>query len=178
MNRRFQWYILCTEILSTSTRVEYISVFKKYAIQTNGAKNSWNLLFPLRHVDPSNTLIPPKTPLTTPKTARLVHAILHNYTTKSPLVTMGCPKFTPKTAPSPSTISTQSYNLIPRPTPLTTPNGIRSNQPFCNNTLSRPTDKQTDRRNRQQLCINSNYAHALWIVSDALIMLLNKQTNL
>jgi len=29
-------------------------------------------------------------------TARSVHALLHNYATMSSLVTMGCPKFTPK----------------------------------------------------------------------------------
>jgi len=41
------------------------------------------------------------------------------------LVTMGRPKFIPKTAPYPSTIITPSNIPIPRPTPLTTPNGIR-----------------------------------------------------
>jgi len=34
-------------------------------------------------------------------TARSVHALSHNYATKSPLVTMGHPKLTPKIFPSP-----------------------------------------------------------------------------
>jgi len=46
-----------------------------------------------------------------------------NIVNKVPLVVIGRPKFTPKTAPSLSTITTKTP--IPRPTPLTTPNGIR-----------------------------------------------------
>jgi len=44
-----------------------------------------------------------------------------NYATKSPLVTMGCPK----AAPYPSTISTPSNTSILRPTQFTTPNGTQ-----------------------------------------------------
>jgi len=69
---------------------------------------------------------------------------------------MECPKFTPKTAPSPSTITTPSNTPIHRLTPLTNPKCSGSNQPFCHSTLSRqthththththaPTDKPTD----------------------------------
>jgi len=39
-------------------------------------------------------------PHSLPKTiARSIHALLHNYATKSTLVTIGCPKFTTRTAP-------------------------------------------------------------------------------
>ena len=55
MKRRFQRYIVLTEILLTFyARVEYISV-TKYAIETNqsmGAKHSGNRTFPLQQVDP------------------------------------------------------------------------------------------------------------------------------
>jgi len=71
----------------------------------------------------------------------------HNYATKSPLVTMGRPKFTPKTAPSPSTITNPSITPIPWPTPLTTPNGIRIQSailPQYTLRTDRPTDRQRD----------------------------------
>jgi len=100
MKCRFQRHIVHTEILPIfHVRVEYIYV-SKYAIQliqTNGEKQ----LLLLGYMDPSNTIImiiPPPIQSPPPMTARLVHALPHNYTTKSPLVTMGCPKFTPKTA--------------------------------------------------------------------------------
>ena len=55
----------------------------------------------------------------------------NNYATKSPLVTMRCHTFTSKTVHSPTTICT------PRPTPLTTPNGItRSSIDVCLNILT------------------------------------------
>ena len=41
-----------------------------------------------------------------------VHTFRHHYTSKFPLVTMGRPKFTPKTAPSPSTIITKIWYTI------------------------------------------------------------------
>ena len=41
-----------------------------------------------------------------PTTARLLHIFPHNYATKSPLITIRYPKFTFKTAPSPSMITT------------------------------------------------------------------------
>jgi len=53
---------------------------------------------------------------------------------------MGRFNFTPKTAPSLSTITTTSNTSIPRPTPLTTQTASGSNQPFCHNTLCRQTD--------------------------------------
>jgi len=72
----------------------------------------------------------------------------NNYATKSPLVTTGCPTgptFNPKTVPSNSTISTPPNTPIRRPTPITTPNGNRSNQPFSTiHSPDRPTDRQTD----------------------------------
>jgi len=73
----------------------------------NGGTKSQKFPFPFGHVEPPviNTCRDqPHSSLQA--TARSVHTLLHNYATKSPLVTMGRPKFTPKTAPSPSTITT------------------------------------------------------------------------
>jgi len=57
---------------------------------------------------------------------------------------MGRPKFTPKSAPSASTITTPSNTPIldRHHSPPQTASG--STQPFCHNTLSGPTDRQTD----------------------------------
>jgi len=82
---------------------------------------------------------PHSPPLTT---ARSLHALPHNYATKVPLVTMGRPNFTPKTAPYLSTITTPILSLNqPHSPPQTT---SRSNQPFCLSTLCGPTDKPTE----------------------------------
>jgi len=75
-----------------------------------------NLSFPLGHVVPqlSETWYHPTCgqPHSPPQTTfRSIHAISHNYATKSPLLTMGCPTFTPKIAPSTLTISTNIYTL-------------------------------------------------------------------
>jgi len=70
------------------------------AIETNGGKTPQNLLKPpfnLQHVDSHlihQCLVRPH-PLSQMK-AQSVHALQHNYATKSLLVTMGCPKFTSK----------------------------------------------------------------------------------
>jgi len=58
-----------------------------------------------------------------------------------------------------------SNTPIPRPTLLTTPNGIRIQSAVQ---TDRPTDRTTDRWDRRQTCTKRDYAHALWIVSDAL----------
>ena len=97
MKRRFQRRIVRTEILSTfHVRVEYISV-TKYAIETTKPMGQttpkYYSPFLLRHVDPHIThecLGWPHSPPQT--TAQLLHALPHNYATKSPLVTMGCHK--------------------------------------------------------------------------------------
>jgi len=83
-------------------------------------------------------------------TDRSLYALPHNYATKAPLVTMGCPKFTPKPAgPSLSTITPPSNTpILDRPhSPSQTASG--SNQPFCHNTLrtERPTDQRTVQTN-------------------------------
>jgi len=60
-------------------------------------RNPPNSPFLLEYVNPHTIhecLGRPHSPRQT--TTRLVHALLHNYATKSPLVTMGCPNFTPK----------------------------------------------------------------------------------
>ena len=55
---------------------------------------------------------------------------------------MGCPKFTPKTVPSPSTITTPFNTPIIQLTPLTIPNGIRIHSAV----LPQYTFRQTHRR--------------------------------
>jgi len=88
-------------------------------------------------------------------TARSVYALLHNYATTSPLVTMGRPKFTPQNCPSLQRSPSYLTHLsLDRPhSPSQTASG--SNQPFCRSTISgqtdRPTHTQTDRWARRQV---------------------------
>jgi len=85
---------------------------------------------------------------------------LHNYATQSPLVIMGCPKFSPKTPPSPLTIITSSNTHIPQLTPLTTPKSIRIQSvilPQYTFWTDRETHRQTDSWSGQQASKNSTY---------------------
>ena len=112
---RIQRYIPHREILSTfHTRVDHRSVrhlcIINYTVEflKNAGNHARNRPFPLRHVDFHLThecLGPPHSPRQT--TARSLYALPHKDATKSPLVTMGRRKFTPQTAPSPSTITTK-----------------------------------------------------------------------
>jgi len=141
MNRRFQRYIVHMEILSTfHAWVKYIPV------KIMHHSNQWEWKppkFPLSlgaHGPPSNTPIPRPTPLTTPTAARSVHTLCNKF----PLVTMGCPTLTPKTALSPLMITTHLIHPFldwPRLLPQM---ASRSNQPFCYNALSRQTDRLTN----------------------------------
>jgi len=63
---------------------------------------------------------------------------------KYPLVATGRPKFTHKSAPSPSAITTPSKTPILRPTPLTNRNGIRIQSDVFPQYTFRQTDRQTD----------------------------------
>jgi len=78
-------------------------------------------------------------------TSRLIHAMSHNYTKKSPLVTTGCHTFTPQNAPSSLTVSTRhpihQYLNRPHSPPQM---ASRSNQLFFHNSLTRQTNRQTD----------------------------------
>jgi len=65
--------------------------------------------------------------------------------------TTGCPKFTLKTTYSPSTIATSSNTPIPRPTPLTIPNGIRIQSAIL--------PQYIDRWDRRQVYAISAYSH-------------------
>jgi len=118
IKRRFQQNLVCTEILSTfHTRVKYISAHSNEWGGAN-AKKSQKQTLPLRHVDPHSVhqcLGPVHSPCQT--TAQLVHTLPHNYATKSPLVTMGCPNFTPKTAPFPLVITTPILYIYPSNNP-------------------------------------------------------------
>ena len=107
MKHRFQRCIVRMEILSTFY-VEsntFMLKIRHWNHLANGGSQPQKPPLPLRHVDPHSVrqcLGAPHSPRQT--TARLVHALLHNYATKAPLVTM--PQLHPKTAPSPSTITT------------------------------------------------------------------------
>ena len=115
--------------------LEFGCSVQKHAIQTNGINGdikppAWGTWTPSDR---------PHSP--SPTTARALHALLNNYATTSPLVRMGRPKINPQNCLFPSTITTPSLD---RPhSPSQTASG--SNQPFCHNTLSGPTDRQTYR---------------------------------
>jgi len=86
-----------------------------------------NSPFPLRHVDSRlihQCLDPhPSLPQTPPQS---LYTLPHSCTTKAPLVTIGRPKLKihPQNCPSLRRSPPLSNTPIPRPTPLTTPNGI------------------------------------------------------
>jgi len=166
MIRCFQRYIVHTEILSTfHTQVEYKNTLKN-AIQTSGGETPIPSL-QLRECEPC--LIHPFVDWShspPQMTAQSVHALSHNYATRSLLVTMGCSTFTPKTAPYPLTIFTSSNTPIPWLTPLTTPNGIQIQSLFCHGTPSRQTDWPTDRWARWQACTNTRLCSIILIESD------------
>jgi len=88
------------------------------------------------------------------KTASPLLTAEHNYAPKSPLVTMGCPTFTPK-LPFPSTISTPSNTPILR-LPKT---ASRSNQPFCHST---PSSTPTDKWARRQVCTMTRLRYSVY----------------
>ena len=106
-------------------------------------------------------------------TAQSVHALSYNYAIKSPLVTMGRPKFTPKTAPSPSTITTLHliHPSLNQPySPSQTASG--STQPFCHSTLSGQTDRSTHRLTDRigDRSVRTALTVAILIESDVLII--------
>ena len=93
-----------------NTRIKTLGLLKPMHAEMpkNSTNHASNRPFPLRHVDFHLThecLGPPHSPRQT--TARSLYALPHNDATKSPLVTMGRRKFTPQSAPSPSTITTK-----------------------------------------------------------------------
>jgi len=89
-----------------------------------GAINPRNRPFPFGHIKP-HTQMPKPAPLTTPNNSSIGSRIFAQlYATNFPLVLMGRPKFTPKTAPSHGRSPTPSDTPIPRPTPLTTRTAI------------------------------------------------------
>jgi len=120
----------------------------------------------------------------------------NNYATNSPLVSMGCYTYTPKTTPSqalalwlngppckwsgvewttpsPSTSPPSSNTPIPRLTPLTTSNGIQIQSAIfsqfthrTNQNTERKTNRQTDSWARRQLCSNTRLCCNVLIESD------------
>jgi len=92
-------------------------------------------------------------------TYRSIHAISHNYAAKSPLVTMERPpQIHLQNCPCPSTMTTPSNTRVPRLLHSLLQTAPGSTQPFCHNTLSRQTDRPTDRWSRQETCTKSDYA--------------------
>jgi len=104
-----------------------------------------------------------------------MHAISHNYATKSPLVTMPFPHLLPKLSlplrRSPTHLIHPSVDR-PHSSPQT---ASRYNQPFFHNSpirqtdrmTDRPTDRQTDRWARRQLSSNTRSRSTVLIESDA-----------
>jgi len=128
---QFQWYILCTEILSTSMQESNTFLLKIRPFKPLGqwGKQPWNPPFPLKscglhEVHQCLGQVPTQS-CQTETTARSIHTLPHNYATKSPMVIMGCPKFTTKTAPSSSMITPPYNTPVPWLTPLTIPKGLR-----------------------------------------------------
>jgi len=79
----------------------------------------------------------------------------NNYTTEFPLVTMGCPKFTPKTAPSYSTISTthiiHQFLDLPYSHPKQHPDAISRFPQYTTHRTDRQANRQTDRQTDGQM---------------------------
>jgi len=127
---------------SAISRLRHFPTEKNAAKMPKNARNhARNSSFPWRHVNFHLThecLGPPHSPRQT--TARSLYALSHNDATKSPLVTMGRPKFTPK-LPLPFDDHHQNlihpYRALPHSPPQT---ASGSNQPFCHNSLVR-TDR-------------------------------------
>ena len=117
--------------------------------------------FPLVHVDPCITHPSLQWPHWLPQTtAQSVHTIPHNYATKSPLVTMGCPNSSPilplalRWSPPPSSTP------IPQPSPLTISNEIRIQSvvlPQYTFWTVTQTDTHTDRSDKWQVYTISAY---------------------
>ena len=174
MKCRFQWCIVHTKILSTfHARVEYISV-TKYAIETIGpmwANDPKIYPFHLGTWTPSNTWMPGMTQLTT-NDSSIAASTSTQLRNKGPIGYNGTPQIHPQNCPSPSTIITPSNKPIPRPTPITIPNGIRiqsANLPQNTLWTDWPKDRQTDRWSRRMFH-NMSAPLAMLIESDALIM--------
>jgi len=84
-------------------------------------------------------------------TARSVYALRYNYARKSILVRMGCPKFTPKTAPSLQRLLPHIIHPSLNRPHLPSQTAYRSNQPFCHSTLSGPIDtSKSDQHTHRQ----------------------------
>jgi len=94
----------------------------------------------LRCAPQPNAPIPGSTPS---DPAPSPHALLQNYATNSPLVTLGSSSFTPKIVPCRGAISTPSTCLILGPSRPTNPNGIQ-NQSAVFPQYTRQADGHTD----------------------------------
>ena len=113
-------------------------------------KNPQNLPFLLHDVDPhliQQCLGPPHAP---PQTAAsTVEALLHTDTVKSPLVTMACPKFAPKSTRSRGPIPKPHY--LPHPWTRPTYDAKRHPDPIRLFSTMHWTDRRTDARTDRQI---------------------------
>ena len=101
-------------------------------------------------------------------TARSIHAFPHNYASKAPLVTIGCPKFTLKTAPSLQRSPLPSNTSILNRPHSPSPTASGSTQPFSTLQFA-DREIEIDRWSRRRLGNISTYARL--IESDALIII-------
>jgi len=155
-----QWTDISNNIVSVwkycplFTRVKYKNTFKN-AIQANGDEKLPKPPTPLGAHGPHLIQTSCDRPHSPPQmTTRSVHALSHNYATKSPSVTNGCPTFTTK-QPLPLRQSQPTSNTPIRwPTPLITLNSIQI-QTVVFPHFTHQTDKQTDERDWRQVCINT-----------------------
>ena len=109
----------------------------------NGEQNPQNLPFPLHEVDPhviQQCLGPPHAPPQNP--APTVEALSHTYAVKSPLVTMGRPKFAAESTPFSGPIPKPHY--LPRPCTRPTYDAKWHPDPIHRFSTMHWTDRQTD----------------------------------
>jgi len=164
MQYRFQWYIVRREmLLAFHTRVEYTSRRINVDLLANGCNDNvccrTAILRVLKLLQFCQLL------LSNPSIDLVLEYIFgkpmkHRFqpyivcteisSTKSPLVTMGRLKFTPKMLLSFWRSPSKSNTPIPRPTPLTTRNGIRMQWAVSAQYTSR-TDRQTDGRGKSSV---------------------------
>jgi len=138
-----------TSRIHFSTNNTSFCPFKRMGAQL--PKNPRNSPFPSGTWTPSNTSMPGPTPITPKMTARSLYALPHNYATNASLVTIGRPKFNPKTAPSLRRSPPPSNTPIPWPThPKRHPDPI-SRFARIHFAADRQTDRDTDRWSRRML---------------------------
>jgi len=153
-NRCFQRYTVWTEILSNFSHER--NTFLRQRRNGKSNTNKPTLKPPLviggcGVWTPSNTPMPGPTLLITPKGTSItsLHAPLHNYATKSPLFTMGCPTSTSKLPSLQDNCQSQLTASSLDPADPTSQTASRSNQP------DKQTNRLTDNGTHYITCTNT-----------------------